>query len=370
MSAPTGRIVVVGGGILGTMHALEAVRQGFKVVHLERDLVPRGASVRNFGLVWVSGRAPGAELRLALDARDRWEAIGRDVPGTGFRPAGSLTLARTKAELAVLEAAATAADAAERGLRLLEPAEIGARHPAVRGTILGGLSCDRDAVVEPRLVLGALRHHLEASGSYDVLPGREVRDLLPHAVVDQTGTRFAADLVVCCPGAEPTGVLGDALADAPLRRIRLQMLETAPFPGDLTCALADGDSLRYYPAYAAGPLEDLEPQAEVAAAWRAQLLLVRRASGHLTIGDTHEDRQPFPFDLDEAPSRHLLGIAAALLGAPLPPVERRWAGIYCETTLTDRCYLRRELAAGVLAVTGPGGRGMTLAPAIAGETFR
>ena len=60
------RVVAVGGGVLGTMHAVFAVRLGATVVHLERHDRPRGASVRNFGLVWVSGRSPGPELALAF----------------------------------------------------------------------------------------------------------------------------------------------------------------------------------------------------------------------------------------------------------------------------------------------------------------
>ncbi len=54
------RVVIVGGGVLGTMHAVQARSRGIDVVHLEREPGPRGASVRNFGLVWVSGRAAGA----------------------------------------------------------------------------------------------------------------------------------------------------------------------------------------------------------------------------------------------------------------------------------------------------------------------
>jgi len=45
------------------------------VVHSEREDAPRGASVRNFGFVWVSGRAGGGELDLAIEARDLWQAI-------------------------------------------------------------------------------------------------------------------------------------------------------------------------------------------------------------------------------------------------------------------------------------------------------
>ncbi len=90
----TQRVVVVGGGVLGTMHALEACRRGWEVVHLEADAGPRRASVRNFGLVWVSGRAAGPELDLAVRARALWEQIAGDSPDVGFRPDGSLTVAR------------------------------------------------------------------------------------------------------------------------------------------------------------------------------------------------------------------------------------------------------------------------------------
>ena len=81
MSAHELRVVVVGGGILGTMHALFAVRAGASVVHLDRYEQPRGASVRNFGLVWVSGRPPGAELALALRARELWSRWAMTFPG-------------------------------------------------------------------------------------------------------------------------------------------------------------------------------------------------------------------------------------------------------------------------------------------------
>src|SRR5580700_6083314 len=111
----TQRTVVVGGGVLGTMHAVMARRRGYEVVHLEREAEARGASVRNFGLVWVSGRRAGRELGLALRARELWAELGARIPGLGFRAAGSLTLATGDAELALLKEAAALPDAERRG---------------------------------------------------------------------------------------------------------------------------------------------------------------------------------------------------------------------------------------------------------------
>jgi len=65
------RIVIVGAGVVGTALAVAAVDRGHEVVQIERDAEPRGATVRSFGLLWISGRAPGRELDVALASRAR-----------------------------------------------------------------------------------------------------------------------------------------------------------------------------------------------------------------------------------------------------------------------------------------------------------
>jgi FAD dependent oxidoreductase TIGR03364 len=372
MSFP-GRVIIVGGGVLGTMHAVAARKRGFEVVQLEREREARGASVRNFGLVWVSGRRTGAELALALRARQLWAEIGEQVPGAGFRPDGSLTLAADDIELSVLKEAAALPDADQRGFELLDPVRVREVNPALRGEYAGGLWCRNDAIVEPRLAQPALRAYLASAGpGYTWLPGREVTEIAANAVRDHTGQWHRGDLVVLCTGATLTGVAGPHLAGfpaPPVRRVRLQMMQTRPFERRLTTSLADGDSLRYYPAYDLPARASLIPQEPAAARNRAQLLLVQRADGSLTIGDTHEYDEPFTFDVDEDAYDHLRARAETLLGTALPPVQRRWAGVYCEVTGGGSLYHRSDVAPGVVLVTGPGGRGMTCSPAIAEETF-
>jgi FAD dependent oxidoreductase TIGR03364 len=369
------RVVVVGGGVLGTMHAVAARRRGLDVLHIEREPEPRGASVRNFGLIWVSGRAAGPELSLALRARAGWEELAADVPGLGFRPHGSLTLASSEAELQLLKEAAALPDAPVRGYELIDEATAREVNPALRGEFAGALRCSRDAIVEPRLALRALREHLlDSSGrpaGYGWRPGREATEIAPHAVRDHTGEWHRGDLVVVCTGAAYTGVAGPHLAGyerPPVRRVRLQMLQTLPFGGRLTTSVADGDSLRYYPAFDLPGRPRLPPQEPAAASARAQLLLVQRLDGSLTIGDTHSYDEPFAFDVDEDAYDHLRGKAEKLLGTVLPRTQRRWAGVYSQVTGTE-LYHRSQIAPGVVLVTGPGGRGMTCSPAIAEETF-
>jgi len=370
------RVVIVGGGVLGMMHAVQARDRGIDVVHLEREAGPRGASVRNFGLIWVSGRAAGPELALAQRARTLWEELGSLVPEAGFRPHCSLTVATDDAELALMKEAAELPDAAERGFEVLDQAAAAEINPALRGEIAGALLCRRDAIVEPRVVPRAFRDYLIASqhaagGGYEWLPGREAVEVAPHAVRDHTGSWHRGDLVLLCTGAAHTGIAGPHLTGyerPPVRRVRLQMLQTEPFGGRLTTSVADGDSLRYYPAYDLPGRSRLAPQTPVAAAAAAQLLMVQRLDGSLTIGDTHSYAEPFDFDVDEKPYDHLLARAEQLLGTRLPPARRRWAGVYSQVTGPE-LYHRSQVAPGVMLVTGPGGRGMTCSPAIAEETF-
>ena len=169
-------------------------------------------------------------------------------------------------------------------------------------------------------------------------------------------------------GATLTGIGGDHLAAAPIRRVRLQMMQTEPLLEDLTTAIADADSFRYYPAYRDAGLDDLGPQRPIAAEHGMQLLMVQRADGGLTIGDTHAYEEPFDFAVEEPQYDHLREVAEFLLGRTLPRVLRRWAGVYCETT-DGSLYHRGTVRPGVVAVTAPGGRGMTCSPAIAEETF-
>jgi len=364
------RVTIVGGGVLGTTHAWQAVERGHTVVQLERDAEARGATVRNFGLVWVSGRA-GVELDAALRARELWESIGERVPGIGFRPAGSLTLLRSPREVAVAEEVCARSDALARGFSVLEPDEVRSLNPALRGKFLAALHCSRDAAVESRLALPAIRARLEGTGRYTFVPGSEARSIDGGVVRDDRGNRHESEVVLLCPGAAHGGLTREVAGELPVRRVRLQMMQTESLGEPLTTAVADGDSFRYYPGYAGSALDDLkraEPQEPVADANHMQLLCVQRLHGGLTIGDTHEYSEPFAFDVQESPYAYLAALVEEFLGRPLPRIVQRWSGVYSQCVEPDELVCRHQAGDGLWVITGPGGRGMTLAPAIAEHT--
>ena len=366
------RVVVVGAGVLGTMHALFALSRGANVVHLERDVVPSGATVRNFGLIWVSGRAVGREFALAQRARDLWQLIALDVPGIGFRANGSITLVNSLHELQVVEKALLRDDAHARGFELLDREEVVRRNPALQGVYLSGLYCGRDAAVESRSALGAMRAFMEETGRYDYYPGRELVGVKDYGVLDHRGNLHSGDHVILCLGASISGFAAELFQDEPLRKIRLNMAETEPLGQSLTTSIANGDSFRYYPGFTSFANEFLEPQAPLAAQFAIQLLCQQRLHGGLTIGDTHEPETPGLFETLDRPMDIIEAAARLVIGPAMPRIERRWSGVYHQLVdpAPGEVYFRKEVAAGVSAITGAGGRGMTLAPAIAEESFQ
>jgi FAD dependent oxidoreductase TIGR03364 len=364
------RTIVVGGGIIGTTHALGALLRGAHVVQLERDPVPHGATVRNFGLVWVSGRAEGAELELALRSRALWEEIGDAVPGVGFRANGSLTLLNNEDEMKVAERALARPDANVREFELLSHDEVQQRNPALEGKFEAGLYCGRDAAVESRVALGALREWMSATGRYEFHTGRELVGVSDYEVTDHRGEHHHGDQVWLCLGATLSGFAAELFEYEPLRRVRLNMAETQPLSRTLTTSVANGDSFRYYSGFRADGGELLDEQEPLASQYAIQLLCQQRLHGGLTIGDTHEADAPGLFETHDAPMDVIVTAARELIGDDFPPIERRWCGVYHQVEPTSsELYYRRELARGVSAITGAGGRGMTLAPAIAEESF-
>jgi FAD dependent oxidoreductase TIGR03364 len=364
------RVVVLGGGILGSMHAYFALKAGFEVVQVERDVEALSASVRNFGLIWVSGREAGSELDLALRARMLWNEVGEQA-NIGFRGNGSLTIARTDSEFGVLQEAAAMPDANSRGFELLHMRDVQSLEPLLAGNYAGALRCNLDAVVEPTMLFVGLREHLLKNKNYQWINNFEATKFehteSGNHIWSAGGVQISGDLMVLCPGAAHEGFLREYMHEAPLRKVFLQMGATVPITEKLDHSIADSDSLRYYPAFKDLSLDRLPVQTKIAVDHKMQLLLAPRFDGSFTIGDTHLYQEPFSHEIIEEPYDHLLEVINSIFGREFK-VGKRWSGVYSQSTSKD-IYYRNEIAPGAVIVTGGGGRGNTLSPAIAEETI-
>ena len=354
-------VCVVGAGIVGLGHAHEARRRGLRVAVLDRDDRAVGASVRNFGHVFVAALGDGEDLECALRSRARWLQLGA-AAGLPVREAGTVVVARAPDELAVLEGAAANP---LRGARMLSADEVAGLVPIPTDGLVGGMHGGRDLQVDPRGAVAGLARLLEDD------PGAEVRWRCPvHGIepgaVHGAGVRVRAALIIVCPGPDYRELAPRLRAGLePLSRCRLQMLRVAA-PGGrrYAPALATGLSLIRYPAFARQP---------AAAALRARLsrerpelitagihlLVTQLPGGDLIIGDTHhygETLSPFG---DECLDELLIAEARRLLGASELAVRERWHGIY--PSAPGGHFLTTTPFAGARIIEVISGLGMTMA---------
>ena len=143
---------------------------------------------------------------------------------------------------------------------------------------------------------------------------------------------------------------------------------TVPVAEKLGHSVADADSMRYYPVFKDLSLDRLPPQSQLAHEHHMQLLLAPRFDGSFTIGDTHLYKEPFSHEIIEEPYEHLSKVIANIFGREFK-IGKRWSGVYSQSTSSE-IYFRREVAPRAVIVTGAGGRGNTLSPAIAEETIK
>jgi D-hydroxyproline dehydrogenase subunit beta len=354
-------LVVVGAGVVGLAHAIEARARGLSVVVIERDARAAGASVRNFGHIGATLQG-GEAAAYAAAARARWLSL---APKAGFEliEAGTVVVARSEAELAVLEEfAGEHPDSA----RLLGSGQIRDLFPLATADVVGGAHLPRDLRIDPREAIPALAAWLQSMGvrfAWNTQVGS-----VEEGVVHTSRGDFHGARTVCACGHNLDRLFPHIADDYGLQRCLLHMLEVAP-PGNARIgpAILTGTGMLRYPALAAMPSvpavrAEIERQHPELLERVVNLMLTQRPDGSMVLGDTHHyDRTHQPFD-DECVAELLLREGSRLLGEKLT-VRRRWRGIYAESPVTDFLITQPHPGTGVVSVTT--GTGMTTALGIA-----
>jgi len=345
---------VVGAGILGLAHAVHAVRRGLDVTVVERDGRAIGASIRNFGHICATAQA-GPALEYAALAREEWLRLG-ELAGFEVRQTGTVVIARSAAELAVLEE--LAADRGRDEVVLLTPQGVRDHFAAAADDVVGGAHLPRDLRVSPTDAVPALAAWLTDRGAtfwWNTHAGA----ISPCTVHTSRGD-LTAPYIVHTTGHDLDRLFPELAEAHDVRRCRLQMLEISP-PGDVRIAPAvlTGTSLLRYAAFAQQPSaatvrREIAAEAPELLEVVMNLMLTQRPNGSIVLGDTHHyDRTPFD---DESVADLMLREGARLFGTGLT-VRRRWRGVYADSPTTD--FVTAAPYPGVRAVAVTSGIGMT-----------
>ncbi len=365
-------VVIVGAGIVGLAHAVEAVHRGLTVHIVERDAEPVGASVRNFGHACITAQGPEL-LGLAQVSRRGWM---RTAARCKFwaPESGALMLARTGAEAAVLEEFRD-----ERGaeaVRLLSAeqtrARLGGADRSPDPDIVAGAVFPADFRVDPRSTVIAIARWLAEQPGV-VFHWRTAALGCADGIVYTGRGPVQGHRILVCVGHDLDRLYPVTAEEYKVVRCRLQMaMVAAPAGYQHDGAVLTGTSMLRYGGMTALPsaalvraeLERENPELmEIA----ANLMFARRPDGTVLVGDSHHyGVTATPFD-DESVTERLLAGAARILGVPGLRVLQRWQGIYASSARTD--ILRETHDATVSSVTVTTGLGMTLSFGLAAQTF-
>ena len=361
-------LVVVGAGIVGLAHAVEAQRRGLSVTVVERDARAVGASVRNFGHACITAQV-GRNLDLARASRDRWIDAGKRA-GFGVAESGAVVVARSPEELDVLEEFAVARPGEAE---LLDVAALRQHVPLAGGDVVGGAHLPQDLRVDQRRAVGALAGWLADQPGVRFLWETSLTGLEEGTVRTSRGTIDAGRAVVCV-GHDVDRLFPDIARQAQVERCVLHMLRVAAPSSHwyrVDPAVLSGTSLLRYGGFAACPSVPAL-RARIAAdrpellAADVNLMFTQLPGGDLTIGDTHHTtRTVDPFS-EESVDDLLLTEAARLLGADRLVVRQRWRGTYA-TAPDDLLIAAPTPTTRVVSVTS--GIGMTLAFGLAVEVL-
>jgi D-hydroxyproline dehydrogenase subunit beta len=358
-------LAIVGAGIVGLGHAVDAVARGLSVAVIERDDFARGASVRNFGHCCVTAQSDDA-LRYAMTARPVWQRLAK-AAGFWFSDAGTVVVARADDEYTVL-AEFRAARGADQVV-LLDAAEVHDRVPVGPG-VVGGALLPLDLRVDPRSAAPAIAAWLTDQG-VRLHRGTTVWGVEPGVVTTSRGP-IRARWTVVAVGHDVDRHFPELATEAGVTRCSLHMLRVAnPTGRTIDPGVFTGLSLLRYGGFAASPtLVDL--RARFAATNRRlldsglNLMFTQLPDGDLTIGDTHTYGRTVAAYRDEELDDLVRTEIAGLLGVDGLTVRQRWRGVYASAPAP---FLVATPMPDVRVVSVTSGIGMTTALGLAPEVL-
>jgi D-hydroxyproline dehydrogenase subunit beta len=323
-------LAIVGAGIIGLSCARAAALRGLRTVVIDRDAESRGASVRNFGFITVTGQERGTAWARARRSCAIWEDVARQA-GIVVLQRGLWMTTRRPEAAAVLEAFVRTEMG--EGCRILGRAAAAARCPELVGAdVQAVLQSSVDLRVESRAAIPKIAAWLAERHGVVFLRQTAVLSVEPPKLETSRGDVAAAAAVVC-PGDDLVSLFPQRIAKYRPTGCKLQMLRLSDPGFRLPGALMSDLGLVRYAGYSALP---------EAAALRARLkneqaehlrqgihlIAVQSADGTLVVGDSHQYATTPDYFADERVDELILDEFTAATGRRPTAVCQRWIGTY------------------------------------------
>ena len=248
------RVVVVGGGVIGTSIAYHLAHAGWSdVVLLERDRLTSGTTWHAAGLMVAFGSTSETSTAMRLYTRDLYARLEAETGlATGFNPVGFIEVATDADRLEEYRRVSAFNRLCGVEVHEISPREVGELFPLARtDDLLAGFYVPQDGRVNPVDVTMSLAKGARQQGATIVegvaATGFTTRAGAVTGVVTDQGT-IECDYVVLCAGMWTRELAARAGVSVPLQAAEHYYLLTEPFEGvDPTWpVLEDPSSYGYY----------------------------------------------------------------------------------------------------------------------------
>ncbi|TAF95813.1 MAG: TIGR03364 family FAD-dependent oxidoreductase [Cytophagia bacterium] len=374
-------LIVVGGGALGTFHALHALQRGLSVALIERHQTPESATVRNFGQIVPSGM------------NSKWQRMGRrsleiyqDLQAQtdiSARKNGTVYLASNAEEQTLLEELAVINQAEGYASHLLTKQQCLSKYEGLRADYcVGGLFFPNEITLEPRVAIGRVLGYLTEQRGLHYLPNQTAVAIEENAhgcsVTTARNTQLEAAKVLIFSGSEFKILYPAIFENSDIVAVKLQMILTAPQPKQrFDGSILTGLSIRRYEAFGACPsyasIKQREDPNSFAKRWGVHILFKQALDGSVIVGDTHEyapaaQADSLGFDNRQEMNTFMLTEAQQIFQLQNWDIQQVWNGVYCQCKTTD--IFQHNVSENVHIVTGIGGKGMTGSPGFAEQHIK
>jgi FAD dependent oxidoreductase TIGR03364 len=362
-------LIIVGAGALGTFHAYHAAKAGKRVLLLEKDQYPVGATVRNFGQVVPSGLA-GRWFDYGRRSLEIYRAIQQDADLT-VRENGTIYIASDADEWTLANELHDQYQRIGYHSELLTKAQCLDKYPSLQPSyVVGGIFFPQEMSVEPEQMIHRLIAYSQHKYGVDYRPGSVVIDCQSTGsgatVTLSNRERFQAERVLICGGHEVRLLFPEVLANAGLVVSKLQMLLAEPVSGlRLPGNILTGLSIRRYeafqecPSYASLAAQTPEHLAELKK-WGIHILFKQAIDGSIIVGDSHEyakatQAEDLGYHTQDFINDLMLAEARRIVNFPLT-IRKTWSGFYSQTKAE---IFEHDVDPAIRIITGIGGKGMS-----------
>ena len=375
-------LIIVGGGILGTFHAWHALKAGKKVLLLEKDNYPVGATVRNFGQVVPSGMT-GKWFEYGVRGLEIYGSIQQEFD-ISVRKNGTVYIASDEDEQLLIHELYDHYHTKGYECTLLTRKATLEKYPALKASYTKeAIFFPREISVEPPLMIYRLQEYMRDKFTNFNLLYNKVAVACESAnggaaVLLAGGERQEAGKIIICSGYEFKLLYPRIFEQSGLIVSKLQMMRTLPMPEvQLEGNILTGLSIRRYECFeeccpSFGRIKTPDHYAELKK-WGIHILFKKASDGSIIIGDSHEyaDVEHFDdlgFKLNQQVNELMLKEAERIVDFNVYNIDNCWAGFYPQHDAKHIFEL--DVDENIHIRTGIGGKGMTAGAGYAEASFR